>query len=467
MNAEPKTRIESDSMGEIAVPADRLWGAQTQRSLENFRIGGERMPAALTRAFGLLKQAAALTNVKLGKLDAQRGEAIARAAAEVAAGTLDEHFPLVVWQTGSGTQTNMNANEVIANRANEILGGKRGDKKPVHPNDHVNMGQSSNDSFPSAMHIAAVRQIHDKLLPALRHLKIALDAKCREYADIIKIGRTHLQDATPLTLGQEFSGYAAQIGYGIERVEACLPRLYPLAQGGTAVGTGLNATIGFAEEFAATLDKLTGLPFSSAPNKFEALAAHDAMVELSGAYNTLAVSLMKIANDIRLAGSGPRSGLGELILPANEPGSSIMPGKVNPTQCEALTQVATQVMGNHVAVTIGGSNGHFELNVFKPVIIYNVLQSGQLLAEACVSFTDNCVAGIAANRGRIAELMRQSLMLVTALNPHIGYDNAAKVAKKAYEDGTTLKEAAVALKLLTAEEFDRLVRPEAMLGPSE
>jgi fumarate hydratase class II len=467
MNAEPKTRIESDSMGEIAVPADRLWGAQTQRSLDNFRIGGERMPVALTRAFGLLKQAAALTNVKLGKLDAQRGEAIAKAAAEVAAGTLDEHFPLVVWQTGSGTQTNMNANEVIANRANEILGGKRGDKKPVHPNDHVNMGQSSNDSFPSAMHIAAVRQIHDKLLPALRHLKIALDAKCREYADIIKIGRTHLQDATPLTLGQEFSGYAAQIGYGIERVEACLPRLYPLAQGGTAVGTGLNATIGFAEEFAATLDKLTGLPFSSAPNKFEALAAHDAMVELSGAYNTLAVSLMKIANDIRLAGSGPRSGLGELILPANEPGSSIMPGKVNPTQCEALTQVATQVMGNHVSVTIGGSNGHFELNVFKPVIIYNVLQSGQLLAEACVSFTDNCVAGIEANRDRIAELMRQSLMLVTALNPHIGYDNAAKVAKKAYEDGTTLKEAAVALKLLTAEEFDRLVRPEAMLGPSE
>jgi fumarate hydratase class II len=317
------------------------------------------------------------------------------------------------------------------------------------------------------MHIAAVRQIHDKLLPALRHLKIALDAKCREYADIIKIGRTHLQDATPLTLGQEFSGYAAQVAYGIERVEACLPRLYPLAQGGTAVGTGLNATIGFAEEFAATLDKLTGLPFSSAPNKFEALAAHDAMVELSGAYNTLAVSLMKIANDIRLAGSGPRSGLGELILPANEPGSSIMPGKVNPTQCEALTQVATQVMGNHVAVTIGGSNGHFELNVFKPVIIYNVLQSGQLLAESCVSFTDNCVAGIEANRDRIAELMRQSLMLVTALNPHIGYDNAAKVAKKAYEDGTTLKEAAVALKLLTAEEFDRLVRPEAMLGPSE
>ena len=467
MNAEPKTRIESDSMGEIAVPADRLWGAQTQRSLENFRIGGERMPVALTRAFGLLKQAAALTNVKIGKLDAQRGEAIARAAAEVAAGTLDEHFPLVVWQTGSGTQTNMNANEVIANRANEILGGKRGDKKPVHPNDHVNMGQSSNDSFPSAMHIAAVRQIHDKLLPALRHLKIALDAKCREYADIIKIGRTHLQDATPLTLGQEFSGYAAQIGYGIERVEACLPRLYPLAQGGTAVGTGLNATVGFAEEFAATLDALTDLPFSSAPNKFESLASHDAMVELSGAYNTLAVSLMKIANDIRLAGSGPRSGLGELILPANEPGSSIMPGKVNPTQCEALTQVATQVMGNHVAVTIGGSNGHFELNVFKPVIIYNVLQSGQLLAEACVSFTDNCVAGIAANRERIAELMGQSLMLVTALNPHIGYDNAAKVAKKAYADGTTLKQAAIALKLLTAEEFDRLVRPEAMLGPGE
>jgi fumarate hydratase, class II len=466
MSADPKTRIESDSMGEIAVPADRLWGAQTQRSLENFRIGGERMPVALTRAFGLLKQAAARANVKLGKLEARLGEAIDRAAAEVAAGTLDEQFPLVVWQTGSGTQTNMNANEVIANRANELLGGKRGDKKPVHPNDHVNMGQSSNDSFPTAMHIAAVRQIHDQVLPALRHLHAALDAKSREYDDIIKIGRTHLQDATPLTLGQEFSGYAAQIAYGIERVEACLPRLYPVAQGGTAVGTGLNATVGFAEEFAATLDRLTGFPFSSAVNKFEALAAHDSMVELSGAYNTLAVSLMKIANDIRLAGSGPRSGLGELILPANEPGSSIMPGKVNPTQCEALTQVATQVMGNNVAVSIGGSNGHFELNVFKPVIIYNVLQSGQLLAEACVSFTDNCVAGIEANRPRIAELMRQSLMLVTALNPHIGYDNAAKVAKKAYEDGTTLKEAAVALGLLSAEDFDRLVRPEAMLGPS-
>ncbi|MEX1107986.1 MAG: class II fumarate hydratase [Dongiaceae bacterium] len=466
MNAEPKTRIESDSMGEIAVPADRLWGAQTQRSLENFRIGGERMPVALTRAFGLLKQAAAHTNIKLGKLDAKRGEAISMAAAEVADGLLDEHFPLVVWQTGSGTQTNMNANEVIANRANELLGGKRGDKKPVHPNDHVNMGQSSNDCFPTAMHIAAVRQIHDKLLPALRHLRDALEAKRREYADIIKIGRTHLQDATPLTLGQEFSGYVQQVAYGIERVEACLPRLYPLAQGGTAVGTGLNATIGFAEEFAATLDRLTGLPFTSAPNKFEGLAAHDSMVELSGAYNTLACSLTKIANDIRLAGSGPRSGLGELILPANEPGSSIMPGKVNPTQCEALTQVATQVMGNHVSVTIGGSNGHFELNVYKPVIIYNVLQSGQLLADACVSFTDNCVASLEADRGRIAELMSQSLMLVTALNPHIGYDNAAKVAKKAYEDGTTLKEAAVALKLLTAEEFDRLVKPDAMLGPS-
>jgi fumarate hydratase class II len=464
MSAEPKTRIESDSMGEIAVPADRLWGAQTQRSLENFRIGGERMPVALTRAFGLLKQAAAEANVKLGKLDRKRGDAIARAASEVASGALDEHFPLVVWQTGSGTQTNMNANEVIANRANEILGGRRGDKKPVHPNDQVNLAQSSNDSFPTAMHIAAVRQAHDQVLPALRHLGAALAKKAAEFDDIIKIGRTHLQDATPLTLGQEFSGYVAQISNGIARIEACLPRLYAVAQGGTAVGTGLNAPAEFADAFAAELARLTGLPFVTAPNKFEALAAHDAMVELSGAYNTVACSLMKIANDIRLAGSGPRSGLGELVLPANEPGSSIMPGKVNPTQCEALTMVAAQVMGNNVAVTVGGATGHFELNVFKPVIIYNVLQSGQLIADACVSFADNCVVGIEANRERIAELMRQSLMLVTALNPHIGYDNAAKVAKKAHRENTTLKEAAVALGLLSAEEFDRLVKPETMLG---
>ena len=462
--SKPNTRLETDSMGEIAVPADRLWGAQTQRSLENFRIGGERMPVALIRAFGLLKQAAAETNMTLHKLDPKIGRAIAQAASEIAAGELDDHFPLVVWQTGSGTQTNMNVNEVIANRANEILGGKRGDKEPVHPNDQVNYGQSSNDSFPTAMHIAAVRQIHDDVLPALRHLEAALARKAAEFHDIIKIGRTHLQDATPLTLGQEFSGFLAQVSNGIARVEACLPRLFTVAQGGTAVGTGLNAPQGFDQEFAKALSKLTSLPFVPAPNKFEALAAHDAMVELSGAYNTIACSLMKIANDIRLAASGPRSGLGELRLPENEPGSSIMPGKVNPTQCEAITMVAAQVMGNNVAVTVGGSNGHFELNVFKPVIIYNVLQSGQLIADSCVSFTDNCVAGIEANRERIAELMRQSLMLVTALNPHIGYDNAAKVAKKAHRENTTLKEAAAALGLLSHEDFDRLVRPEAMLG---
>ena len=464
MTPETNTRIETDSMGEIAVPADRLWGAQTQRSLQNFRIGGERMPVALTRAFGLLKQAAAETNVQLGKLDPKIGKAIAEASQEVASGALDEHFPLVVWQTGSGTQSNMNANEVIANRANELLGGKRGAKKPVHPNDHVNMEQSSNDSFPTAMHIAAVRQIHDQVLPGLRHLRNALAKKSVEFKDIIKIGRTHMQDATPLTLGQEFSGYVAQIDSCIARLEDCLPRLYQLAQGGTAVGTGLNASAGFAEAFAARIAALTGMPFVTAPNKFEVMAAHDSMVELSGIYNTIACALMKIANDIRLAGSGPRSGLGELVLPANEPGSSIMPGKVNPTQSEALTMVAAQVMGNNVAVTIGGSTGHFELNVFKPVIIYNVLQSGQLIADASVSFADNCVAGIEANRERIADLMSQSLMLVTALNPHIGYDNAAKVAKKAHQENTTLKEAAVALGLLSAADFDRFVRPEDMLA---
>jgi fumarate hydratase, class II len=459
------TRIESDSMGEIAVPADRYWGAQTQRSLENFRIGGERMPAVLIHAFGLLKQAAAETNMALGDLGSTLGAAIVKAAAEVASGKLDDEFPLVVWQTGSGTQTNMNANEVIASRANEMLTGKRGGKSPVHPNDHVNMGQSSNDSFPTAMHIAAVRQVHMSLLPALKHLDEALDKKSRAFADIVKIGRTHLQDATPITLGQEFSGYAAQVSAGIDRVNACLPRLYPLAQGGTAVGTGLNCKIGFAEKFAGDVARLTGYPFVSAANKFEAMAAHDSMVEISGAYNTLAVSLTKIANDIRLAGSGPRSGIGELILPENEPGSSIMPGKVNPTQAEALTMVATQVMGNNVTITHAGSQGHFELNVFKPVIIYNLLQSGRLLSDACVSFTDNCVTGIEANRARIDELMSKSLMLVTALNPHIGYDNAAKVAKKAHKEGTSLKEAALALGLLTAEQFDNWVRPQDMVGP--
>ncbi|MFZ5790767.1 MAG: class II fumarate hydratase [Pseudomonadota bacterium] len=465
MTSERKTRMESDSMGAVAVPDDRLWGAQTQRSLENFRIGGQRMPLELIHAYGLLKQAAALANMKLGKLDKKLGKAVAAAAAEVAAGELDDHFPLVVWQTGSGTQTNMNANEVIANRANEMLGGRRGDKKPIHPNDQVNYGQSSNDSFPTAMHIAAVRQVHDAVLPALDHLAAALEKKAKQFAKIIKIGRTHLQDATPVTLGQEFSGYAQQIRNGVDRVKACLPRLYQVAQGGTAVGTGLNAAKGFDKAFAEELKTLTKLPFEPAKNKFEALAAHDAMVELSGAYNVLACSLMKIANDVRLLGSGPRSGIGEILLPENEPGSSIMPGKVNPTQAEALTMVAAQVMGNHVAVTVAGSNGHLELNVFKPVIIHNLLQSGRLIADACLSFTDNCVAGIEPNRTRIKQQLEQSLMLVTALNPHIGYDNAAKVAKKAHKEGLSLREAALALKLLSSEQFDKWVRPEDMLGP--
>ena len=465
MAKQKNTRTESDSFGPIEVPSDKLWGAQTQRSFQNFKIGGERMPTPLIRAFGLLKQAAAETNMTMGKLDKKVGKAIAAAAAEVASGQLDDHFPLVVWQTGSGTQTNMNLNEVIANRANEMLGGKRGDKKPVHPNDAVNYGQSSNDSFPTAMHIAAVRQIHDHVLPAFDHLAEALEKKSKEFTKVIKIGRTHLQDATPVTLGQEFSGYATQIRLGIDRVKACLPRLYPLAQGGTAVGTGLNTAKGFDKAFADELKKLTGLPFMPAKNKFEALAAHDAMVELSGAYNVLAVSLMKIANDLRLLGSGPRSGIAEINLPENEPGSSIMPGKVNPTQAEAMTMVCTQVMGNHVTVTVAGSNGHLELNVFKPVIIYNVLQSGRLLADACVSFTDNCIAGITVNLARIKQLLEQSLMLVTALNTHIGYDNAAKVAKKAHKEGKSLKQAAMELDLLTSAQFDQWVKPADMLGP--
>jgi fumarate hydratase class II len=458
-------RIESDSMGEIAVPADRYWGAQTQRSLENFRIGGERMPGVLVRALGLEKLAAARVNMVLGMLDPKLGEAVAQAAREVADGKLTEHFPLVVWQTGSGTQSNMNANEVIAGRANEILTGNRGGKAPVHPNDHCNMGQSSNDTFPTAMHIAASMTVVDDLIPALDHLHAALADKAKAFSEFVKIGRTHLMDATPLTLGQEFSGYARQVELGIERVRATLPRVTALAQGGTAVGTGLNAVEGFAEMIADEVSTLTGIAFHTAPNKFEALAAHDAMVELSGALNVLAASLMKIANDVRLLGSGPRCGLGELVLPANEPGSSIMPGKVNPTQAEALTMVCAQVMGNHVTVTVAGSNGHFELNVFKPVIIYAVLQSARLLADASRSFVDNCVAGIEANRARIDQLMHESLMLVTALNPHIGYDNAAKVAKKAFAENTTLKDAAVALGLLSAEQFDEWVRPENMLGP--
>jgi fumarate hydratase class II len=465
MAKQKNTRSESDSFGPIEVPADKLWGAQTQRSFQNFKIGGERMPTPLIRAFGLLKQAAAEANMALGKLDRKIGKAIAAAAAEVASGRLDEHFPLVVWQTGSGTQTNMNLNEVIANRANELLGGRRGDKKPVHPNDQVNYGQSSNDSFPTAMHIAAVQQIHHAVLPALEHLAKALEAKSKEFAKVIKIGRTHLQDATPVTLGQEFSGYAAQVRLGIDRVKACLPRLYAVAQGGTAVGTGLNTAKGFDKAFADQLKTLTGLPFAPARNKFEAMAAHDAMVELSGAYNVLAASLMKIANDVRLMASGPRSGIAELNLPENEPGSSIMPGKVNPTQAEAMTMVCAQVMGNHVTVTVAGSNGHLELNVFKPVIIYNVLQSGRLIADACRSFTDNCVAGITVNLPRIKQLLEQSLMLVTALNTHIGYDNAAKVAKKAHKEGKSLKQAALELDLLTSEQFDQWVKPADMLGP--
>jgi fumarate hydratase, class II len=465
MAKQKTTRSESDSFGPIDVPADKLWGAQTQRSFQNFKIGGERMPTPLIRAFGLLKQAAAEANMAAGKLDKKVGKAIAAAAAEVASGQLDDHFPLVVWQTGSGTQTNMNLNEVIANRANEMLGGKRGDKKPVHPNDQVNYGQSSNDSFPTAMHIAAVRQVHDDVLPALEHLAKALETKSKSFAKIIKIGRTHLQDATPVTLGQEFSGYAAQVRLGIDRVKACLPRLYALAQGGTAVGTGLNSAKGFDKAFADELKTLTGLPFAPARNKFEALAAHDAMVEVSGAYNVLAASLMKIANDLRLLGSGPRSGIAEINLPENEPGSSIMPGKVNPTQAEAMTMVCAQVMGNNVTVTVAGSNGHLELNVFKPVIIYNVLQSGRLIADACRSFTDNCVAGITVNLPRIKQLLDQSLMLVTALNTHIGYDNAAKVAKKAHKEGKSLKQAALELDLLTAEQFDQWVKPADMLGP--
>ncbi len=464
----PKTRSESDSFGNIEVDASRYWGAQTQRSLQNFKIGGETMPEPLIHAFGILKLAAARVNMKLGVLDKTIGEKIADAAQEVIDGKMAGHFPLVVWQTGSGTQTNMNVNEVISNRAIELAGGVMGSKKPVHPNDHVNMGQSSNDSFPTAMHIAAVVEVVERLRPALTHLHKALDAKAKEFADIIKIGRTHLMDATPLTLGQEFSGYAAQVEYLLKVIDigAAVRPVLQLAQGGTAVGTGLNAKKGFAEAFAAEVASITGLPFVTAENKFYALATHDPLVTLSGLLNTAAVALMKIANDIRLLGSGPRCGLGELSLPENEPGSSIMPGKVNPTQSEAMTMVCAQIMGNNIAVSIGASNGHFELNVFKPVIIYNVLQSIRLIADAAVSFTDNCVVGIEANRERITKLMNESLMLVTSLNPHIGYDNAAKIAKKAHKEGTSLKEAGIALGLLTSEQFDEWVRPETMLAPS-
>ncbi|MCX7646592.1 MAG: class II fumarate hydratase [Rhodobacteraceae bacterium] len=462
-----RTRTETDSFGPIEVPADRYWGAQTQRSILNFPIGWERQPVAIIRALGVIKKACALVNIDQGDIDPAIGQAIAAAAQEVIDGKLDDHFPLVVWQTGSGTQTNMNANEVIANRAIEMLGGELGSKKPVHPNDHVNMGQSSNDTFPTAMHVAIAMMARDVLLPGLRKLHAALAAKSEEFAGIIKIGRTHTQDATPLTLGQEFGGYAHQVAKGIGRVEACLPDIYELAQGGTAVGTGLNTRKGWDVRVAARIAEITGLPFVTAPNKFEALAAHDAMVMFSGALRTVAGSLFKIANDMRLLGSGPRSGLGELILPENEPGSSIMPGKVNPTQAEALTMVCVHVMGNDAAVGFAGSQGHFELNVYNPMMAYNVLQSMQLLGDAASSFTDNMVVGTRANVARIEALMRESLMLVTALAPHIGYDNAAKVAKTAHRNGTTLKEEAIALGFVDAETFDRIVRPEKMIGPSE
>ncbi|EJD03853.1 fumarate hydratase [Fomitiporia mediterranea MF3/22] len=461
-------RTERDTFGELQVPADRYWGAQTQRSLQNFDIGGptERLPPPLIKAFGVLKKAAAIVNTTYG-LDPKVGEAIQKAADEVIAGKLIDHFPLVVFQTGSGTQSNMNTNEVISNRAIELLGGELGSKKPVHPNDHVNMSQSSNDTFPTAMHVAAVMEISNSLLPALTELRDAMEAKRQEFDKIIKIGRTHLQDATPLTLGQEFSGYVQQLTNAIERVKGVLPRLSLLAQGGTAVGTGLNTKKGFDVKIAAEISKLTGLEFKTAPNKFEALAAHDALVEAHGALNVVAVSFMKIANDIRFLGSGPRCGLGELSLPENEPGSSIMPGKVNPTQCEALTMVAAQVMGNQTTVSVAGSNGHFELNVFKPVIIKNVLQSIRLLADGARSFTSHCVVGIKANEKRINQLLNESLMLATILNSHLGYDNVAKCAKKAHKEGTTLKEATVALGFLKPEEFDAKVRPELMLYPDE
>jgi fumarate hydratase class II len=464
-SAMAKTRSETDSFGSIEVPADRYWGAQTQRSLENFRIGTERIPVPVIRALATIKRAAAEVNHKLGLLDARRMRAIVKAAQEAIGGAFDDHFPLVVWQTGSGTQTNMNVNEVIANRANELLGGKLGAKAPVHPNDHVNMSQSSNDSFPTAMHIAAAQVVTHDLLPALAHLEKALARKAKDFARIVKIGRTHLQDATPLTLGQEFSGYAAQVNAGTARVRTALKEIFPLAQGGTAVGTGLNSKPQFARLFAKQVAKITRLPFTSAPNKFAALASHDAYVAVHGALDALAAGLFKIASDIRLLGSGPRSGLGELILPENEPGSSIMPGKVNPTQAEALTMVCCQVFGNHTTITVAASQGHLELNVFKPVLAYDMLQSIRLLADAARSFTDNCVVGIRADEARIAELMRRSLMLVTALAPKIGYDNAAKIAKAAHANATTLKEEAVRLGYVSPEEFDRLVRPERMTRP--
>ena len=457
-------RIETDTFGEIQVESSRYWGAQTQRSLQNFKIGKEKMPQSIIKALAIIKKAAAIVNQEIAGLDANIAKAICNAADEVIAGKFDEHFPLVIWQTGSGTQTNMNVNEVLSNRAIEIMGGTIGSKKPIHPNDHVNMGQSSNDTFPTAMRVAAVTEIKKKLLPALDHITHVMSQKVAEFAGIIKIGRTHLQDATPLTLGQEFSGYLTQLQLGKARIESSIERLFSLAQGGTAVGTGLNAKSGFAAKIAQEISNLTGMKFHTAANKFEALAAHDAEAEISGMLNVLAISLMKIANDIRLLGSGPRSGFGELHLPENEPGSSIMPGKVNPTQCEAMTMVCTRVMGNHTTISIAASNGHLELNVFKPVIIEALLQSIDILSDAIISFTDNCLIGITANIERINTLMQQSLMLVTALNKHIGYDNAAKIAKYAYQHNLSLKDSAIKSGLVTAEQFDLWVKPEKMIN---
>jgi fumarate hydratase, class II len=464
--AQAGKRVETDSMGAIEVAQDRYWGAQTERSLEHFAIGFDRMPRSVVRAFGTLKKAAAEVNRDLGKLSAEKAALIIKTADEVISGKLDDHFPLRIWQTGSGTQTNMNANEVISNRAIELAGGVLGSKKPIHPNDDVNMSQSSNDTFPTAMHIAAAEEFTRDLLPSVRKLRDALAKKASEYAEIVKIGRTHLMDAVPLTLGQEFSGYVAQLEYDLKRIEAALPDILELALGGTAVGTGLNTHPEFAERTAAKIAEYTGLPFKSAPNKFAALAAHDAIVAASGALKTLAVSLMKIANDIRWMGSGPRCGLGELMLPENEPGSSIMPGKVNPTQSEAMTMVCIQVIGNDMAIAVAGSQGNFELNVFKPLIIHNLLHSTMLLGHSCASFAKYCVNGLEPNREQLRRNVENSLMLVTALSPHIGYDNAAKVAKKAHADGTTLRAATVALGLLSGEEFDRLVRAEKMLAPT-
>lgn len=456
-------RIETDTFGAIEVAKDKYWGAQTERSLHNFKIGSEKMPKALIKALAIIKKSAALVNQDLGVLDKKLAKAICNAAQEVIDGKFSDNFPLAIWQTGSGTQTNMNVNEVISNRAIEMLGGIIGSKSPVHPNDHVNMGQSSNDTFPTAMHVAAVTEIHETLLPALEDIKKEFKAKVKSFAKIVKIGRTHLQDATPLTLGQEFSGYLTQVEFSIERVKGALTRLSLLAQGGTAVGTGLNAAKDFDVKIAAQISQETGYKFKTAPNKFEALAANDALVEASGVLNSLAVSFMKIANDIRLLGSGPRCGIGELSLPENEPGSSIMPGKVNPTQCEALTMVCAHVMGSHVAVSIAGSNGHFELNVFKPVMIHNFLNSLHLLSDAINSFNDHCLKGLTANKKRIETLLNESLMLVTALNSHIGYDNAAKIAKNAHHKGLTLKQSAIELKLVNANDFDKWVRPEKMI----